>query len=120
MLVKRVWIDQLGSDPVDDTATGGNVDVMVEMENGEMWTAHFVTIPYLQQQLEMSKAVAEGQNELGGVGFIALETPHVVVERLTRDAIEDIVDNLMVLGNFETVFDLLIDTPDVVDEMEDS
>lgn len=108
MLVKRIWIDNNeGFDPY-----GGDVDVMVEMENGEMWTAHFVTIPYLQQQLELSAAVADDQKELGTIGFVALETPHVVVQRLTQESIEDIVDDLMALETFESVFDLVIDAPE--------
>jgi hypothetical protein len=110
MLVKRVW-----TDPNDDASTDagqGDVDVTVEMENGEMWTAHFVTVPYLRQQIDLSKTVADDQSELGSVGFVALETPHVIVEKLDQESIEDIVEDLMVLGTFEAVFDLVIDTPE--------
>lgn len=107
MLVKRVWTDLVTDEPLDVLA--GNVDVMIEMENGELWTAHFVTIPYLTQQLQMSKAVAADQSELGSKGFLALETPHVIVENLSQETIEDVVDNLMVLGTFEAVFDLVMD-----------
>ena len=110
MLVKRVWTD-LTDDGTTDSGQGG-VDVMVEMENGELWTAHFVTVPYLKQQIDLSKTVADDQSELGNVGFMALETPHVIVEKLDQNSIEDIVDDLMVLGTFEAVFDLVIDTPE--------
>jgi hypothetical protein len=41
---------------------------------------------------------------LAATQFVAMDTPHVVVERLTSDVIEDVVDNLMALGTFETVF----------------
>lgn len=105
MLVKRVWIDQSESDDPKE----GSADVMIEMETGELWMAHFVTLPYLQQQMALSKAVADGQHELGEVGFVALETPHVIVEELNMESIEDIVDNLLVLGTFEAVFDLVMD-----------
>jgi len=110
MLVKRVWTDPGEDGPVEGAQ--GGVDVMVEMENGELWTAHFVTVPYLKQQIELSKSVADDQSELGNVGFVALETPHVIVEKLDQEAIEDIVEDLMVLGTFEAVFDLVIDTPE--------
>ena len=110
MLVKRVWVDPGEDGPGEGDQ--GEVDVMVEMENGELWTAHFVTVPYLKQQIDLSKSVADDQSELGNIGFVALETPHVIVERLDQDAIEDIVDDLMVLGTFEAVFDLVIDTPE--------
>jgi hypothetical protein len=109
MLVKRVWTD-LVEGPADPGQ--GDVDVMVEMENGELWTAHFVTVPYLRQQIDLSKTVANDQSELGNIGFVALETPHVIVEKIDQNAIEDIVDDLMVLGTFEAVFDLVIDTPE--------
>lgn len=100
MLVKRIWLDKTE----DFDPTRGDVDVMVEMENGEMWTAHFVTIPYLQQQLDLSAHVVDGS-----AGFVALETPHVIVKDLNQEAIEDIVDDLVLLGTFESVFDLVID-----------
>lgn len=110
MLIKRLWIDTLDNDPLDPE--NGDADVMVEMENGELWTAHFVTLPYLKQQMILSATVADSQSMLGKVGFVALETPHVIVERLSTEAIEDIVDNLLILGTFEAVFDLVIDTPE--------
>jgi len=110
MLIKRVWLDTLDGEQLDPE--NGNVDVMVEMVNGEMWTAHFVTLPYLKQQLELSRDVAGANDVLGSVGFVAMETPHVVAERLTQEAIEDVIDDLMMWGTFESVFDLVIDTPD--------
>lgn len=115
MLVKRLWTEKTDVGDADLSESG--VDVVVEMENGELWTAHFVTLPYLRQQIEMSKAVAAGQTELGSVGFVALETPHVIVDDITAESIEDVVDNLMVLGNFEAVFDLVIDTPSPSEEI---
>jgi len=111
MLVKRIWMDNTDGEPIDPLE--GNADVMVEMENGELWTAHFVTTPYLRQQIAMSVAVAKLHSELGRVGYVALETPHVIVEKITPEGVEDVVDNLMILGTFESVFDLVIDTPEV-------
>ena len=105
MLIKRTWLDSVDGHPPDPIS--GDVDVMVEMENGELWTAHFVTLPYLQQQLEMSAAVTGSQE----TGFVALETPHVVIKKVEQDLIEDIVYELMGAGVFESVFDLVIDTP---------
>lgn len=110
MIVKRIWIDTL-EDDFDPTSEG--VDVMVEMINDEVWTAHFVTLSYLKQQIEMSIAVANAEVVLGHSGFVALETPHVIVERLDREAIEDIVDDLLTLGTFESVFDLVTDLPEI-------
>jgi hypothetical protein len=108
MMVKRVWFDSAEGEE-------GSVDVMIEMENGELWTAHFVTLPYLQQQIKLSRAVADKKSGLGLVGFIALETPHVIAESLDQESIEDIVDNLLTLGTFEAVFDLVMDESEFAD-----
>ena len=104
MLVKRIWIDP--SDGRTPDPKEGDVDVMVELESGELWTAHFVTVPYLKQQLEMSRAVTSHHH-----GFMAMETPHVVVDSLDQEAITDVVYELMGSGTFESVFDLVMDSP---------
>ena len=103
MLVKRVWIEQapqMAFDPETDS-----VDVLVEMEDEKMWQAHFVTLPHLQQEMQLSLDVARQHNRtLAATQFLALEIPHVIVEKLTPEIIEDVVDNLMALGVFESVF----------------
>lgn len=103
MLVKRVWIEpepELGFDPIADSA-----DVLVEMEDERLWQAHFVTMAHLQQEMRLSLDVAQQhQRALATTQFLALETPHVIVEKLTPDIIEDVIDNLMALGVFESVF----------------
>lgn len=103
MLVKRVWIEhepELAFDPYKDSA-----DVLVEMEDGRLWQAHFVTLAHLREELQLSLTVAkEHRRALAPTGFLALETPHVVAENLHQDTIEDVVDNLVVLGVFESVF----------------
>ncbi|MBX3063357.1 MAG: hypothetical protein KF726_10310 [Anaerolineae bacterium] len=108
MMIKRVWVEQqneIGFNPYEDSA-----DVLVEWEDGQLWSAAFVTLPYLQRQMEMSGEVAEGLNaNMPPVRFVALETPHVVVENLLPDTIEDTIDNLMTLGTFESVFTLYTD-----------
>ncbi len=101
-MIKHVWIEQQGHadfDPQHDST-----DVLVETEEGQLWSASFVTIPYLQRQMYLSSDVAEGVNNMPLVRFVALETPHVVVENLLQDTIEDTIDNLMTLGIFESVF----------------
>lgn len=103
MFVKRVWIEtepKIGFDPERDSA-----DVLVEMEDNKLWQAHFVTLEHLQEEMKLSLDVARQYNgALAATQFLALETPHVIVEKLTPDIIEDVVDNLMALGIFESVF----------------
>ena len=103
VFVKRVWIEpepRIGFDPLSDSA-----DVLVEMEDNKLWQAHFVTLQHLQQEMQLSLDVARQHNgALAPTQFLALETPHVIVEKLTPEIIEDVVDNLMALGVFESVF----------------
>ena len=111
VLVRRVRIEpttSAGFDPMTDSA-----DVLVEMENNEVWQAHFVTLAHLRQEMQLSLDVAlQHDRALAATQFTALETPHVVVERLTEDVIEDVVDNLMALGIFESVFNLFHPEPE--------
>jgi hypothetical protein len=108
IVIKRVWIEQqgeLGFDPYGDSA-----DVLVELEDGQIWSAAFVTIPYLQRQMQLSGDVASGLSPNNpSIRFVALETPHVIIENLLQDTIEDAVDNLMTLDMIESVFVLHTD-----------
>lgn len=103
MLIKRVWIDsepEINFDPKTDC-----VDVLVEMEDCKLWQAHFVTLAHLQQEMALSLEVTrENRQSLAPRQFLTLETPHVIVDELTADVIEDVVDNLMALGIFESIF----------------
>lgn len=102
MLLKRVWIEQgstHGFDPYHDST-----DVIVETYDGQMWLSHFVTIPFLQRQMYVSCEVAEDEAQLLPVRFISMETPHVIVENLLPETIEDTIENLITLGTFESVF----------------
>lgn len=102
MLIKRVWIDsepEIGFDPKTDSA-----DVLAEMEDGRLWQAHFVTLAHVQQELALSLEVARNTPALAPRQFLAMEMAHVIVEELTPEVIEDVVDNLMALGVFESVF----------------
>jgi|GEM_PF-649509 len=103
-MIKHIWIEQ------NESANGetllDNTDVIVETDDGAMWSASFATIPYLQRQMQMSHEVAHGIANMPPVRFVAIETPHVIVENLDQDTIEDTIDNMMTLGVFESVFAL--------------
>ena len=107
VFVKRVWIEAepyIDFDPDTDSA-----DVLVEMEDGRLWQAHFVTLAHLRQEMDMSLNVARDYNRvLAPTSFLTMETPHVIVENLHQDTIEDVVDNLVVLGIFESTFSMCV------------
>jgi hypothetical protein len=101
-MIKHIWIEQQSDHDFDWLRD--STDVIVETEDGAMWSASFVTIPYLQRQMQMSREVAGDIANMPPVRFIAIETPHVVVDSLDQDTIEDTIDNMMTLGVFESVF----------------
>ncbi len=102
---KNIWIEP--NREADDAC-----DVIVEMENGQIYTAPFITIPFLQRQMQLSYAVCKQLPDNVPVKYATLDTPHVVVENLERDTIEDTVDNLIAQDVFESVFTLVNDSDD--------
>lgn len=99
----QVWIEKHNN----DLGEPDSCDVLVEMEDGKIYTSPFITIPYLQRQMQLSYTVSKQIPDTVPVRYAALETPHVVVENLERDTIEDTIDNLIALDVFETLFTLV-------------
>lgn len=100
---KHVWIEMHSN----DAGEPDSCDVIVEIENNKIYTSLFITIPYLQRQMELSLTVSKQVPDALPVRYAVLETPHVVVENLERDTIEDTIDNLLTLDIFESVFTLV-------------
>ena len=91
----------------------------------------FSEISRYQAWLDVEAALAQSQAELGvipqyaadeitrkakialldmpAVRYTALETPHIVVESLKRDTLEDTIDNMLALDVFEGCFTLVND-----------
>jgi hypothetical protein len=104
---KTVWIEVQDSVESPDAC-----DVIVEMEDGSMYTVMFVTMPYLSRQMELSYAVSKQLEDTPAVRYAALETPHILVDNLNRDTIEDTIDNLLALDVFEGLFTLVTEEPE--------
>ncbi|MDX2161650.1 MAG: hypothetical protein SF162_10020 [bacterium] len=111
---KRVWME------VQDKADSDSCDVIVQMENGAYYTAVFVTLPYLQRQMDLGYEVSKQLPDAAPVRYATLETPHVLVDQLAHDVIEDTIDNLIALDTFESLFTQLTDTEgdEVVNRLE--
>lgn len=99
---KHVWIETL-----DDEADA--CDVLIEMESGRIFTAAFVTLPYLQRQMQLGYLMGKQMQDVPPVRYAVMETPHVVVENLNRDTVEDTIDNLLAFDTFESLFTLVTD-----------
>ena len=84
-------------------------DVIVEMESGAYYTAPFVTLPYLERQMQLSYEVSKTLPDALPVQYATLETPHIIVANLNRDTIEDTIDNLLTLDTFESIFTQVTD-----------
>jgi hypothetical protein len=108
---KTVWIEQQ-----DSVENPDSCDVIVEMEDGNIYTAMFVTIPYLHRQMDLSYAVSKQIPDTPPVRYAALETPHILVDNLNRDTIEDTIDNLFALDIFESLFTQVTEDPDATQD----
>jgi hypothetical protein len=105
---KRVWIEML------EPGMNDACDVVVEMEDGCLYTAVFVTIQYLNRQMDLSYAMSKQLPDVPRVRYTTLETPHILVDGIERDTIEDTIDNLLELDVFEGFFTHVVDDSPVV------
>jgi hypothetical protein len=99
--VKHVWVENLyepSFDPTTDCA-----DVLVETAEGELWSALFVTLAYLEDQMHLSREHALSI-AMPPIQYTVIENSHVVVENLHPETIEDAIDCLIERGIFESVF----------------
>jgi len=83
---------------------GDACDVIVQMENGAVYTALFATIPYIHRQMELTLMMTQGISDTPAVRYAIMDTPHVMVEDLERSTIEDAIDNLVTQNVFESLF----------------
>lgn len=100
---EHIWIE------MQDSAEADACDVIVRMENGAYYTALFVTVPFLQRQMDLSYEVSKQLPDTTPVRYAALETPHILVADLQRETIEDTIDNLIALDIFENLFTQVTD-----------
>src|SRR5258706_5409683 len=115
-MINRLGVEQ---DLSVSEAQLDNAEVLVETETGLRWRASFVTIPFLQRQMQLNRAFGQDLDKLHPVRFTAIETPHVILDNLLESTIEETVDNLMTMGVFESVFTLCTDETLLVDPMFD-
>ncbi len=97
--VKRIWIDDT------EEMREGSVDVLAEMEDSSLWMARFVTIPYLREQMEYGRQGSQAYTDAPEIRYATIETRHVIVDRLDLNTIEDVIDNLLALDVFESMFE---------------
>lgn len=83
---------------------GDACDVIVQMEDGTVYTALFATLSYIHRQLALTWMVTGSIPDTAPVRYAVLDTPHIIVERLQLEIIEDTIDNLVAQDVFESLF----------------
>ena len=83
---------------------GDACDVIVQMEDGTVYTALFATLTYIHRQLSLTWMVTESIPDTPPVRYAVLDTPHIIVETLELKTIEDAIDNLVAQDVFESLF----------------
>ncbi|MCU0499827.1 MAG: hypothetical protein MUF87_20955 [Anaerolineae bacterium] len=104
-MVDQLWIEVHQDDP-------NARDVIVKLDNGAIFTALFVTVDYLRHQMQLTYELSKQVPDAFPVRFAALDVPHVLVENLNRDTIEDTLDNLFAMDMFESMFTRVTDDED--------
>lgn len=87
-------------------------DVMVELENGVLYTGVFITLNYLKRQMELTHQLTRQVEDTIPTRFAALDTPHIILDTLDRDIIEDTIDNLLAMDVFESYFTQVSESPE--------
>lgn len=106
-LPAHIWIEALDADQQDAC------DVIVQMENGQYYAAVFVTLPYLERQMDLGYEMCKEMRYAAPVRYATLETPHILVARCDRETIEDTIDNLLALDIFENLFTQVTEDDDL-------
>jgi hypothetical protein len=99
----QIWLEMLDAHEQDAC------DVVVKMENGQYYTAIFVTLPYLARQMDLTFEMSKEMRYAAPVRYAALEMPHILVSRCDHETIEDTIDNLLALDTFENLFTQVTD-----------
>lgn len=93
---KVVWVeDEFGIDPTDD-----NVDVAVDFENGDRYTATFFTIENLRSLIDRYRESGECAN-----GLYVWASHMIVIDGLTRVNVNRAVEDLIKSGEFGSAFE---------------
>lgn len=79
-------------------------DVLVQMDDGTVYTALFAIPAYIQRQMDLQHQVTRQLEDTPHVRYCVFDTPHILVEDLSTDVIEDTIDNLLALDVFESHF----------------
>lgn len=90
-------------------------DAIVRMDDASVYTALFVTMDYLRRQMQLNYQVSRTMDDMPSVRYAVIDTPHILVDKLDRDTIEDTIDALIALDVFESHFTRVTDEPEAAE-----
>ncbi len=79
-------------------------DAFVQVEDGCLYSAVFITPDYIQRQMRLTSELARLQHEAAAVRYAVLDMAHIVVETMARETLEDAIYNLIAQDVFEGCF----------------
>ena len=102
-----IWIEAEEWAPGAWTPADDNSDVIVTFKNGAQWVATFFSYQNILSLREKNRGTGEC---LGGKYFCA--TDMILVDEVSRERIEEVVDDLLKQEEFDTYFALCKDGTD--------
>ncbi len=96
-----IWIEAEQWAPGEWEPRDCNSDVIVSFENGTEWVATFFTYQNILSLTKKNQGTGEG---LSGKYFWAIDM--LLVDELTRERVEEVVADLIAVGDFERVFSI--------------
>ncbi len=96
---RYIWIEAEQWAPGEWNTFDCNSDVMVSFEKGAEWVATFFTYRNISTLVEKNKQSGEC---LHGKYFGASNM--ILVDELTRERVEEVVEHLLAEGEFESIF----------------
>jgi hypothetical protein len=97
--IEKLWLEFEEWAPGEWDPSDGNSDVKVILTDGSNWVATFFTYSNIET---LRKKNAESGECLAGVYFWA--TDLILIDKLTRSRIKEVIDHLIDEEEFETIF----------------
>src|SRR5262249_32714919 len=94
-----IWIEAEQWETGEWTPSDDNTDVVVLFEDGSRWVATFFSYQNVSSLAEKNRATGEC---LGGKYFVA--TDMILVDEVTRQRIEEVIEELLNRSEFEIYF----------------
>lgn len=95
----KIWIEAEEWAEGEWDIHNDNTDVIVEFDNGDRWVASFFTYSNIGKLVEKNKSTGE---RLNGKYFWGSDM--ILVDEVSRERIQEVIDYLINKGEFECVF----------------